>query len=456
MSVVSQRRSPGSVSLVNLGCPKNQVDAEVMLGQLVRAGYRIASSPEQADLVVVNTCSFVGDAKEESIRAVLEAGALKSTGRARAVVVSGCLPQRYREELLPLLPEVDAFVGTGEFPRIVEIAARALGPRDGPLMRVTGHTALVTAALPRLRLTPPHLAYLKIAEGCDHPCRFCAIPAIRGPLQSRRRADILAEARQLAADGVRELVLVSQDTTSYGRDRGEPEALTRLLRDLLALPNLARIRLHYLYPTRIGSGLIRLLAAEPRLCRYLDLPLQHADAGILRAMGRGGTPESLARLIGRIRRAVPDLVVRTAFIVGFPGESAAQFAALLRFVRAMRFERVGVFCYSDEEGTPAARLAPKVPRRTAEARRRRLMEVQARIAEAQSRSLIGSVQQVMVDGPHPDDHALQCGRTPGQAYEVDGQVFLRGPRVQPGTLVRARILEGFEHDLAGDILEVIG
>jgi ribosomal protein S12 methylthiotransferase len=453
---VQSKHSPATVSLVNLGCPKNQVDAEVMLGQLLRAGYLVAAAPEEADLVLVNTCSFVGDAKEESIRAVLEAAALKQTGRARAVVVSGCLPQRYREELLPLLPEVDAFVGTGEFPRIAEIAAAALGGRPGPQMYVTGHTALMTADLPRVRMSPPHLAYVKIAEGCDHSCRFCAIPAIRGPLQSRRRTDILAEARQLAAAGVRELVLISQDTTSYGRDRGEQDALPRLVTNLLAVPGLARIRLHYLYPTRISPALIRLLAAEPRLCRYLDLPLQHADAGILKRMGRGGTSESLTRLIRRIRRAVPGLVVRTAFIAGFPGETAAQFATLLRFVRAMRFERVGVFCYSDEEGTAAAALHPKVPRRTAEARRRRLMTLQARIAEAQSRALVGSVQEVMVDGPHPDFDELQCGRTPGQAYEVDGQVFLRGPHVPPGTLVRARIREGFEHDLAGDILEVIG
>jgi ribosomal protein S12 methylthiotransferase len=448
--------TPPSVTLVNLGCPKNQVDAEVMLGQLTAAGYRIAADPAQADLVLVNTCSFIREAKEESVQAILEAAALKRHGRCRALVVSGCLPQRYRDELAPLLPEVDAFVGTGEFPRIVEIARSALQRTGESRMWVTGHTALMTAALPRLRLTPRHLAYLKLSEGCDHACAFCAIPAIRGPLQSRTRADLVAEARQLAEDGVRELVLISQDTTSYGRDRGVRDGLTPLVRALLKIPGLAWIRLHYLYPTHISPALVALLAREPRLCRYVDLPLQHADAAVLRAMGRGGTPDGLARLIRRLRRAVPGAVIRTAFITGFPGETAAHFATLSRFVQAMRFERVGVFCYSDEEGTAAAALRPKVARRVAEARRARLMALQARIAEAQGRALVGSVAEVMVDGPHPDRTGLQCGRTAGHAYEVDGQVFLQGPEVPPGTLVRARIREAFEHDLVGEILEVIG
>jgi ribosomal protein S12 methylthiotransferase len=313
----------------------------------------------------------------------------------------------------------------------------------------------MTAALPRLRLTPRHLAYLKLGEGCDHVCSFCAIPAIRGPLQSRTRADLVAEARQLAADGVRELVLISQDTTSYGRDRGARDGLTPLLRALLKIPGFAWIRLHYLHPTHISPALVALLAREPRLCRYVDLPLQHADAAVLRAMGRGGTPDGLTRLIRRLRRAVPGAVIRTAFITGFPGETATQFATLTRFVQAMRFERVGVFCYSDEEGTAAAALRPKVARRVAEARRARLMGLQARIAEAQGRALVGSVAEVMVDGPHPDRAGLQCGRTAGHAYEVDGQVFLQGPEVPPGTLVRARIREAFEHDLVGEILEVM-
>jgi ribosomal protein S12 methylthiotransferase len=442
------------VSLVNLGCPKNQVDAEVMLGQLAAAGYRIAASPAEADVVVVNTCGFVQDAKEESIQTVLDATRLKRAGRCRALLVSGCLAQRYARELPELLPEVDGFVGTGEFPRIAEIVGSVLHGRELQRSWVTGHTALATADLARRRLSPTHVAYLKIADGCDHRCGFCAIPAIRGPLQSRPRRDVVAEARQLAADGVRELVLVSQDTTGYGADRADAGGLAALLEDLLAIPSLAWIRLHYLYPTRITPDLIALLATEPRLCRYLDLPLQHADAGVLKAMGRGGGADAYRRLIGRLRRAIPGLVVRTAFITGFPGETAAQFGVLRRFVAEMRFDRVGVFRYSDEEGTAAAALRPKVPRRVAEARRARLMAVQARIAEAKGQALVGSVHEVMVDGPAAEFPGIQCGRTAGHAPEVDGTVYLQGPQVDPGTFVRVRIRQAFEHDLFGEILEV--
>jgi ribosomal protein S12 methylthiotransferase len=449
-------RFPISVNLVNLGCPKNQVDAEVMLGQLAAEGYTIVDSPDAADVVLVNTCSFIQDAKEESIQAILQAATLKRTGKCRSLVVSGCLPQRYHRDLSGLLPEVDGFVGTGEFPQIAEIVRSTLQGSDTRRTWVTGHTALMTAALPRRRLSPGHVAYLKLAEGCNHACRFCAIPAIRGPLQSRERADLVAEARRLAAEGVRELILVSQDTTSYGADRGEPQALVALLRDLLTIPSFAWIRLHYLYPNRISPELIALLAAEPRLCRYVDLPLQHADTRVLKAMGRGGSPKALGRLIARIRQAVPGAVIRTAFITGFPGETAASFAVLRGFVEEMRFERVGVFRYSDEEGTPAARLTPKVPRRVAEARRARLMGVQARIAEEQGRALIGSVHDVLIDGPVPQSPGVQCGRTAGHAPEVDGTVYVQGRAVAPGTMVRARIQAAFEHDLFADIVEENG
>jgi ribosomal protein S12 methylthiotransferase len=450
----AKRRAP-AISVVNLGCPKNQVDAEVMLGQLAAAGYRIAERPEQADVIVVNTCGFVQDAKEESIQTVLEAASLKRTGRCRALVVGGCLSQRYGQELPALLPEVDAFIGTGEFPRIAEIVGATLDRSNLDRVQVSGHTALMTAALPRRRLTPPHVAYLKIAEGCDHSCRFCAIPAIRGPMQSRQREDIVAEARDLVADGVREIVLVSQDTTSYGADLGDSRGLPALLRDLLAIPALRWLRLHYLYPTRITHEVITLLADEPRLCRYLDLPLQHADGGVLKAMGRGGSADGFRRLIGRIRRTIPDITVRTSFIAGFPGETADQFAVLVRFVEEIRFDRVGVFRYSDEEGTAAVALGPKVSRRVAEARRARLMAVQEQIAEEKGQACINSVQEVLVDGPAPEFPEIQCGRTAGHAPEVDGTVYLRGPQVPPGTFVRVRIQEAFQHDLVGEILEVM-
>ena len=451
-----KKGQPIKVSLVNLGCPKNQVDAEVMLGQLAAAGYQIEDAPERADLVVVNTCSFIQEAKEESIQTILEAAELKRTGRCQAVVVSGCLAQRYGQELPALLPEVDAFVGTGEFPRIAEIASATLRRSAPDRIWVTGHTALVTAELPRRLLTPGHIAYLKISEGCDRTCTFCAIPGIRGRMQSRTREDLLAEAQRLAESGVRELILISQDTADYGRDLGEAHGLVRLLQALLEIPSLRWIRLHYLYPTRITPELIELLAAEPRLCRYLDMPLQHCDGAVLKAMGRGGDARSLRRLLDRVRQAVPGITIRTSFITGFPGETPERFSGLLKFVEEMRFDRVGVFCYSDEDGTAAFGLGPKVPRRVAEARRARLMTAQTRIAEEKGQALLGTVQDVMVDGPAVGFPDVQCGRTAAHAPEVDGTVYLRGPVQPPGTLVRVRIREAYEHDLAADIIEGAG
>lgn len=445
-----------TVSLVNLGCPKNQVDAEVMLGQLSAAGYRIADAAEDADLIVVNTCGFIQDAKEESIQSILQAAALKRSGRCRAVVVSGCLPQRYRTELPGLLPEVDAFLGTGEFPRIAEIAGAALRGRGRERVWVSGHTALMTADLPRRRLTPPHVAYVKVAEGCDHTCSFCAIPGIRGRQRSRSRADILAEVRGLAAEGVREIVVIAQDTTSYGSDRGERHGLVRLLEDLLPVSGVRWIRLHYLYPTRISRELVRLMAAAPQVCRYLDMPLQHCDGAVLRAMRRGGNPDSLRRLIEMLRAAIPELVVRTSFITGFPGEGPEEFARLLGFVQEMRFDRVGVFCYSQEEGTAAAGLGPGVSRKLAEVRRGRLMAVQARIAEEKGRALLGTLQEVLVDGPSPEFPGLMAGRTAGQAPEVDGCVYVPGDGLAPGSFARVRITEVLEHDLAGEVVERLG
>jgi ribosomal protein S12 methylthiotransferase len=447
---------PVTVNLLNLGCPKNQVDAEVMLGQLLAAGYQITEAPDQADLVVVNTCSFIQEAKEESIRTILEAAALKRAGRCQALVVSGCLPQRYGMELPTLLPEVDAFVGTGEFPRIADIVRVALRRRTRDRVWVTGHTALVTADLPRRLLTPGHIAYVKISEGCDRTCSFCAIPGIRGRMRSRSREDILTEARRLAERGVRELILISQETTAYGADRGDSHGLVRLLEGLLAIPGFRWIRLHYLYPTRITPDLLTLLATQPRLCRYLDMPLQHCDGTILKAMQRGGNEESLRRLLDRVRQAVPDITIRTSFITGFPGETRSHFVRLLAFVEEMRFDRVGVFCYSNEEGTPAYRIGPKVSRRVAESRRARLMAVQARIAEEKGRAMIGTIQEVMVDGAAPGFPGVLSGRTAAHAPEVDGVVYLRGPAVGGGSIVRAQVREAYEHDLAADTLEVVG
>jgi len=416
------------------------------------AGYRITPHADAADILIVNTCAFIREAKEESIAAILEMAGRKREGRCRALVVAGCLPQRYRGELLPLLPEVDAFVGTGEFPRIAEICGQVLrgpGRRDW----AQSGTVLYHDLMPRLRSTPPHFAYVKISEGCDHVCAFCAIPAIRGRHVSRPAASIVAEVRRLAAEGVREIALVAQDSTAYGRDRREPDGLAHLLPALAAVDGIEWIRVHYAYPTSVTPGLIRAMAEEPKLCRYLDLPLQHLDAAMLRAMARGGSLDGVRRLLGRFRDVLPDLTIRTNFIVGFPGETEAHFETLLKGVEELAFDRVGVFVYSPEEGTGAEGLPGRVPRRVALARRRRLMRAAERVAEARGRRLLGSPQRILVDGPSPESPLVMQGRTAGHAYEVDGVVFLSGGPAPPGTFVRGRVTAARGHDLVAEVLE---
>jgi ribosomal protein S12 methylthiotransferase len=441
-----------SVGMLSLGCPKNLVDGEVMLGALQAAGYRVTTEADAADILIVNTCAFIREAKEESVNAILEMAARKREGRCRALVVAGCLPQRYRGELLPLLPEVDAFVGTGEYPRIAAVCAEVLrgtGRRDWAQSGTVLHHDL----LPRLRSTPRHFAYVKISEGCDHRCTFCAIPGIRGRHASRSAASVVAEVGRLAAEGVREVSLVAQDSTAYGRDRGEREGLADLLRALAAVEGIEWIRVHYAYPASVTPGLIRAMAEEPKVCRYLDIPLQHLDEAMLRAMGRGGTGDGIRRLLARFREAIPDLTIRTSFIVGFPGETEARFETLLRGVEELQFDRVGVFAFSPEEGTGAEALGGRVPRRVALARRRRLLAAAEQVAQAHGRRLVGTRARILVDGPSPESPLVMQGRTAAHAYEVDGVVFLSGGPVRPGTFVRGRIAAARGHDLVAEVLE---
>ena len=441
-----------SVGMLSLGCPKNLVDGEVMLGTLQAAGYRVTTEADAADILIVNTCAFIREAKEESVNTILEMAARKREGRCRALVVAGCLPQRYRGELLPLLPEVDAFVGTGEYPRIADVCAEVLrgtGRRDWAQSGTVLHHDL----MPRLRSTPRHFAYVKISEGCDHRCTFCAIPAIRGRHASRSAASVVAEVRRLAAEGVREVSLVAQDSTAYGRDRDEREGLADLLRALAAIEGIEWIRVHYAYPASVTPGLIRAMAEEPKVCRYLDIPLQHLDDTMLRAMGRGGTGDGIRRLLARFREAIPDLTIRTSFIVGFPGETEARFETLLRGVEALQFDRVGVFAFSPEEGTGAEGLGGRIPRRVALARRRRLMGAAEQVAQAHGRRLVGTRQRILVDGPSPELPLVMQGRTVAHAHEVDGVVFLSGGPVRPGTFVLGRIAAARGHDLVAEVLE---
>lgn len=435
-----------AVHFRTLGCPKNRLDGEVMLGTLASAGYALAERIEDADVAVVNTCSFIESARKESIDAILEVAARRGGGRLRGLLVTGCLPQRYGADLAKELPEVDAFIGTGEFPRIAGILDGVLEDPAGlrGVYVEAGRTHLADERAPRLLIGPTHTAYLKIAEGCDRVCSFCAIPAIRGRFQSRTLDSVLAEARQLAAAGVREVNLVAQDSTSWGKDLAPPAEsggrarLPDLLLALDADPELdpvAWIRLLYVYPSAVTEALIAALAGRRRVLPYVDVPLQHASDPMLKAMRRGTTADRQARLVERLRAGIPDLTLRTTFIVGFPGETDADFEALCDFVRKVRFDRVGVFRYSDEEGTAGYELAGKVPKRVARERHRALLSLLRELQREQLGALVGREDDVLVDAGGRD--RARC-RLASQAPEIDGEVLLRGG-AETGCFVRARI-----------------
>jgi ribosomal protein S12 methylthiotransferase len=429
-----------SVHFRSLGCPKNQLDTEVMLGSLALEGYAIAERLEDADAAVVNTCSFIESAREESIQAILEVADLRATGRLRALVVAGCLPQRYGAELAKELPEVDAFVGTGAFQGIAGILRDALAGRSRGVYVEAGRTHLYDDATPRLLVGPGHSAYVKIAEGCDRVCAFCAIPGIRGKFQSRALDSLVREARQLAEAGVRELNLVAQDSTSWGKDLPGRPGLAALVRALDEVEGLDWIRLLYLYPSAVDDDLIAALGGARRVLPYVDVPLQHASDAMLKAMKRGTTAARQRRLVERLRAGIPGVTLRTTFIVGFPGETDADFEALCEFVREVRFDRVGVFRYSDEEGTAAAGYGAKVPRSLARARYRRLAALQREIMAETLAAQVGREADVLVDAVLDRGRAL--GRLASQAPEIDGITHLhaaRGSALAPGALVRARV-----------------
>lgn len=428
----------------SLGCPKNRLDSEVMIGTLALAGYAIAERIDDADVVVVNTCSFIESAREESIDAILAVADLRESGGLRGLVVAGCLPQRYGADLAKELPEVDVFVGTGRFPEIATILDDALAGKGRGVYVDAGRTHLYDETEPRVLIGPTHSAYLKISEGCDRVCAFCAIPGIRGKFQSRSVESVVAEARQLAEAGVRELNLVAQDATAFGKDRtGRPD-LAGLLRALDEVEGLDWIRPLYLYPTAVTDELVRVLASGRRVLPYVDVPLQHASDAVLRAMKRGATESKQRALVEKLRSEVPGLTLRTTFIVGFPGETDADFERLLGFVREARFDRVGVFRYSDEEGTTALGLANKVPRKVARDRHRELVRVQHEIMREKLEGLVGSRVTVLVD----EDGRRARGRMASQAPEIDGVVFLKGP-VRAGELREVRLSRARDVDLEG-------
>jgi ribosomal protein S12 methylthiotransferase RimO len=446
------------VGFVSLGCPKNLVDSEVMMGTLAEAGYEITNNAEEADTVVVNTCGFIESAKQESIDAILEATSMKSEGKAKRVIVAGCLVERYRDDLMKELPDVDAFIGTSQVGEILKAADDRFDAAQLTLTPIGNKTAtyLYDFDTPRYRATESHTAFIKIAEGCDRPCAFCSIPGMRGSFRSRRFGSIIEEARNLAKQGVKEVVLIAQDSSRYGEDLGEVDALAALIRALGEIEDLEWVRVMYAYPTHISDAFLAAIADTPKAVKYLDMPLQHASRNVLKLMKRGGTRESLEKLISRVREKIPGIAIRTTFITGFPGETDEDFEELMSFVRNCRFDNVGVFTYSDEEGTSAFDLSDKVDAKVAKQRRSRLMKEQARISKQMNKAKVGNTYEVLFEGLSQESDLLFQGRLQGQAQEIDGYILINDmpESLEPviGAIYQVKITEAHEYDLIGAIV----
>jgi ribosomal protein S12 methylthiotransferase len=424
------------------------VDSEIMLGTLAQAGYRLVREPAHADVIVVNTCGFIESAKEESVDAIVELAAQKTSCRCKKLVVTGCLVQRHADELARELPEVDHFLGTGAYPDVARVVSDAQAKR----LVVPDPDFVHSASTPRVNSLPSHTAYLKISEGCDNACAFCIIPRLRGAQRSRPVDDVLAEAEALAAQGAIEVSLVAQDLTAYGTDLPGRPRLHELLRALAKVDGLRWIRLHYAYPRDVPAALVETIAEEPKIVKYLDMPLQHSSDRLLRAMKRGRDSEFLRALLARLRAGVPGLALRTSLIVGLPGETEEDFEDLVRFVEEERFERLGVFEFSREEGTPAAGMDGQVPDATRRARFERLMEIQQRISREHQRAMIGRRLEVLVEGRAEETEHLLAGRHAQQAPEIDGLTYVNDGVAYPGELVTVEVTDASEYDLVGRVV----
>jgi ribosomal protein S12 methylthiotransferase len=478
-----QAERPQKVGFVSLGCPKNLVDSEVMMGLLARAGAELTRRAEDADVIVVNTCSFIESAQQESINTILEMAAHKSGGKAKKLVVAGCLVERFRDQIRQNIPEVDAVVGTGELEKILAATglAPAPVPRNSPFVvlpsRPEGDARaaqgrfsreswdgaigdlpnyLYDDATPRILATPRHMAYIKIAEGCDHPCTFCIIPQLRGQFRSRRFESVVAEAERLAQGGVREITLIGQDTTCYGEDFGLKDGLALLLEKLAAIEDLRWVRFLYAYPNKITGKLLETIAQYEQICSYMDVPLQHASASVLKRMKRGGGADVFLRSIEKMRRTVLNLTLRTSFIVGFPGETEKEFEELCDFVREAQFDWMGAFAYSDQDGAGAYALDKKLSPREIERRRKHLMGIQRQISKRNKKKLVGRQFELLLEGESEETELLLEGRTPMHAPEIDGKVFVNDfPEEvdpQPGQFYRCQITEAHDYDLVAKIL----
>jgi ribosomal protein S12 methylthiotransferase len=479
----TQPARPQKVGFVSLGCPKNLVDSEVMMGLLARAGAELSPRAEDADVIVVNTCSFIESAQQESVNTILEMAGLKTSGRAKKLVVAGCLVERFRDEIRQRIPEVDAVVGTGELQNIlsatgvvpvvapnkspfVVLSTRAEGDAraaqgrfsrgqwDGAIADLPNY--LYDDETPRILATPKSTAYIKIAEGCDHPCTFCIIPQLRGQFRSRRFESVIAEAEQLAQIGVREITLIGQDTTCYGEDFGLKDGLALLLEKLARIEDLRWIRFLYAYPNKITGKLLETIATHEKICSYMDVPLQHASASVLKRMKRGGGAEIFLRSIDRMRRAIPDVTLRTSFIVGFPGETEQEFQELCDFVREAQFDWMGTFSYSNQEGADAFSLDDKLSLAEIERRRKHLMGIQRQISKKKKKALVGQEFDLLLEGSSEETDLLMEGRTAMHAPEIDGKVFVNEfpseAEPEPGEFYRCQIVEAHDYDLVAKIL----
>jgi ribosomal protein S12 methylthiotransferase len=449
--LITPRRTSGpktKVGFVNLGCSKNQADSEVMLGVLTAAGFELTGQSKDAEVVIINTCGFIEEAKQESINSIIEHGRLKKRGACRVLIAAGCLAQRYQGELLSELPELDGVVGTGEFGKIAQITRSLLGStRPERRTFISPPPYLYDELAPRIRLGPAHSAYVKIAEGCNRTCSFCAIPIMRGKQRSRPVESIVAEARRLADEGVKEINLISQDTINYGVDLGLRHGLVTLLRELVKLKSLRWIRPFYLYPQQVTDELLDLYAGEAAVAKYIDMPLQHINDGMLKRMRRIGDRATLTALVDRIRQRIPGVTFRTAFIVGHPGETDEAFEELRHFMADTGFDRVAAFLYSDEDGTAAAGHDGKVPRSVMEERRNELLALQDEIAASKGRERIGRRLEVLIDGPSEESKELLEARHEGLAPEIDGIVYIGKDLGRPGEFVKVVISNAIGYDL---------
>ncbi len=442
-----------NILFVSLGCDKNLVDTEKMLGILGKEGFTFTDIEEEADIIVVNTCCFIGDAKEESINTILEMAQYKECGRCKILIVTGCLAQRYQQEVLKEIPEVDGILGTSSYHEIAVLIKKVLEEKKTHVSCFHDINELPRVSAGRMVTTGGHYAFLKIAEGCDKHCTYCIIPSLRGKFRSVPMEELLKEAEELAQKGARELILVAQETTLYGVDLYGEKRLGTLLRELAKISGIWWIRLQYCYPEEITDELIQVMKEEEKICHYLDMPIQHASDTILKRMGRKTNQKELRDMIAKIREAIPDIAIRTTLISGFPGETETDHQILMKFVDEMEFERLGVFPYSLEEDTPAALLPDQVPQEVKEERRDQLMELQQEIAFARSKDMVGQVLEVMIEG-RVNDEAVYVGRTYMDSPNVDGLIFVHGElELMSGDFVQVRVTNASEYDLIGEICD---